>query len=40
MKRSKLEYENELRSRLVGKRLRGVRYYEIQYDAEEPYYST
>ncbi len=38
MKRSKLEYENDLSPMLVGKRLRGVRYFEIQYDVEKPNY--
>jgi len=38
MKRTKAEYENDVNSMLVGKRLAGVRYFEIRYGTDEPYY--
>jgi hypothetical protein len=38
MKRSKLEYENDFSALMVGKCLHRVRYFEIQYDTDEPYY--
>jgi hypothetical protein len=38
MKRSKLEYENDLAAMMVGECLHRVRYFEIQYETDEPYY--
>jgi hypothetical protein len=38
MKRSKFEYENDIAAMLVGKRLTGVRYFEIRYDSDRPFY--
>lgn len=38
MKRTKAEYENDVNSILVGRRLAGVRYFEIRYHTDKPNY--
>ena len=38
MKRTKSEYENDVFTMLIGKRLTGVRYFEVRYDTVEPFY--
>ncbi len=38
MKRTKSEYEVDVIRMLIGKRLTGVRYFEIRYDTNEPFY--